>query len=95
LWVGAENLNCALSGLRHEVNGAVLVDDHGLANYLSSLAYLYLLELTIILLEVWVVFLLCFGRQGEANRQLFGRCDAVVDDAIIVLSDECNVEATR
>mmetsp|Transcript_1797 Transcript_1797/g.2551 ORF Transcript_1797/g.2551 Transcript_1797/m.2551 type:complete len:754 (-) Transcript_1797:774-3035(-) len=78
----------------------MVVHDHRLADHISTLKDVNLLELdlTIFLLEVGVSLtplLLDLGVQGEraAQGHLLGRGDAVEDDAIVVLGDEGNIEA--
>ena len=99
-WVRPEHLDRAVVVAHHEVNGALFINDHGLADHLASLADVHLLEVAVIFLEVGVVLLpllllLLVRWQREAQGQLPGRGDAIIDDSVVVLGDESHIETTN
>ena len=99
LGVRPKHLDSSIIVLHHEINSTCCVCKHRLSHHMTTFADGHIFELAIILLEVRVEFnpfLLFFfsGWGGEPQWGLLCRGDAVIDDAIVVLSDERHVKAS-
>jgi hypothetical protein len=96
LGVRPKHLDSAVIVLHHEINSTICVDKNRLSYHLTTFADVHIFELALLLLKVRVEFhpflLLLFSDwRGEPQWRLLCRSDAVVDDAIVVLSDKCHV----